>query len=48
MKIYIAKCDSGHGTCKFSEEEYFKWNGKCPYGKDNNIYCTARDRKSVV
>ena len=41
-KYYVAKCDNKiNSICKMSEEEYFKWNDKCPYGKDGGVYCTS-------
>ena len=39
---YIAKCDNKvNSTCKFSEDEFKAWNGKCCYRKDGGIYCTS-------
>lgn len=39
---YIARCNNKiNSTCKFTEEYFENWNGKCCYGKDGNIYCTA-------
>lgn len=46
---YVAKCNTKiNSTCKFAEEEYLKWNGKCCYGRDDGIYCTAKFNKVEV
>ena len=43
MKNYVAKCDNKiNSICKFSEDEFKDWNGKCCYGKDGGVYCTAK------
>lgn len=43
MKNYVAKCDNKiNSICKFSENEFKDWNGKCCYGKDGGVYCTAK------
>ena len=45
---YIAKCDNKvNSTCKFSEDEFKDWNGKCCYGKDGGIYCTSEFKQEV-
>lgn len=40
---YIARCNNKvNSTCRLSKEEYKEWNGKCTYGKDGGVYCTAK------
>lgn len=43
LPYYVAKCDNKiNSICKFSEDEFKDWNGKCAYGKDGGVYCTAK------
>lgn len=46
---YIARCDNKvNSLCKLSKEEFKDWNGKCTYGKDGGVYCTAKWRLRIV
>lgn len=38
---YVVECNNGQGTCKMREKAYIDWDGKCVYGKNRGMYCTA-------